>query len=299
VYLQARTELRTLRDALRFAVSRFNEAALAFGHGTDNVFDEAAYLILHALHLPLDRLDPFLDALLTRAEMGRVLDLVERRVVERCPAAYLTKEAWLGDFRFYVDERVIVPRSFIAELIRKRLAPWWPADAPVSRALDLCTGSGCLAVLLASFFPEAHVVATDVSVAALEVAGRNVRDYGLAGRAEILRSDGFSALRGRRFDLIVSNPPYVTDAAMAALPDEYRREPEVALAGGPDGMNVVRRIIIEAAAHLTEHGLLAVEVGQNRACVDAAFPHLPLVWPATSGGEDRVFLASRADLPGA
>ena len=298
MYLQARTELKTLRDALRFAVSRFNEANLAFGHGTDNAFDEAAYLILHALHLPLDRLDPFVDARLTRSEMGRVLDLVERRVVERCPVAYLTREAWLGDFHFYVDERVIVPRSFIADLIRERLAPWLPEDAQVSRALDLCTGSGCLAVMLASFFPETKVVATDVSPAALEVAARNVRDLGLAERIEILRSDGFAALVGQRFDLIVSNPPYVTDAAMAMLPDEYRREPEVALAGGPDGMNVVRRIVNEAAVHLTEGGLLVVEVGPNRGCVEAAFPHLPLVWPATSGGEDRVFVVERADLPG-
>jgi ribosomal protein L3 glutamine methyltransferase len=298
VYLQARTELRTLRDALRFAVSRFGEANLAFGHGTDNAFDEAAYLILHALNLPLDRLDPFLDARLTRAEMGRVLDLVERRVVERCPAAYLTREAWLGDLRFYVDERVIVPRSFIADLVRERFAPWLPAEATVSRVLDLCTGSGCLAVMLASCFPEARVVASDVSATALEVAARNVADYALAGRIELVRSDGFSALGAQRFDLIVSNPPYVTDAAMAALPDEYRREPRVALAGGADGMDVVRRIVNEAAAHLTERGLLVVEVGQNRGCVEAAFPALCLAWPATSGGEDRVFLASRADLPG-
>jgi ribosomal protein L3 glutamine methyltransferase len=284
---------------LRFAVSRFNEAKLAFGHGTDNACDEATYLILHALHLPLDRLDPFLDARLTRAEMGRVLDLVERRVVERRPAAYLTKEAWLGDFRFYVDERVIVPRSFIAELLRERLSPWLPETAPVTRALDLCTGSGCLAVLLASFFPEAHVVATDLSSAALEVAACNVHDHGLDGRVELIESDVFSHLEGQRFDLIVSNPPYVTDAAMAALPVEYRREPETALAGGPDGMKVVQRILREAAAHLTDEGLLVVEVGPNRGCVEAAFPHLPLVWPTTSGDEDRVFVVGRADLPGA
>lgn len=298
MYLQARTELKTLRDALRFAVSRFNEAALTFGHGTDSAFDEAAYLVLHALHLPLDRLDPFLDARLTRSEIGRVLDLVERRVVERCPAAYLTHEAWLGDFRFYVDQRVIVPRSFIAELIRERLAPWLPEDATVSRALDLCTGSGCLAIMLASCFPAARVVAADVSPAALAVAGRNIRDYDLAERIELVRSDAFSALHGERFDLIVSNPPYVTDAAMARLPGEYRREPEVALAGGADGMNVVRRIVNEAAVHLTEGGLLVVEVGPNRGCVEAVFPHLPLVWPATSGAEDRVFVVARADLPG-
>jgi ribosomal protein L3 glutamine methyltransferase len=299
VYLHARAELKTLRDVLRFAVSRFNEAQLAFGHGTDNAFDEAVYLILHALHLPLDRLDPFLDARLTRSEMGRVLDLIERRVVERCPAAYLTREAWLGDVRFYVDERVIVPRSFIAELIRERLAPWLADAGKVSSALDLCTGSGCLAVLLAHFFPEASVVATDVSAGALAVAHRNIAEHAVDERVELVESDVFSALSGRRFDLIVSNPPYVTDAAMAALPGEYRREPEQALAGGADGMDVVRRIVSGAAAHLTDEGLLVVEVGQNRGCVEAAFPHLPLVWPTTSGGEDRVFVAARADLPGA
>jgi ribosomal protein L3 glutamine methyltransferase len=298
MYLQARNQLRTLRDVLRFAVSRFSEAKLVFGHGTHDAFDEAAYLILHALHLPLDRLDPFIDARLTSSEMGSVLDLIERRVVERVPAAYLTNEAWLGEFRFYIDNRVIVPRSFIADLLRERLAPWLPEDAQVSHALDLCTGSGCLAVMLASYFPEAEVVAADISDAALEVARRNVGDYGFGQRIEILRSDSFAALGRQRFDLIVSNPPYVTDEAMAALPDEYRREPELALAGGADGMGVIRRIVNEAAEHLTERGLLAVEVGQNRHFVEAAFPNLPLAWPATSGGEDRVFLALRADLPG-
>ncbi len=298
MYLQARTELRTLRDVLRFAVSRFNEAALAFGHGTDNAFDEAAYLILHALHLPLDRLDPFLDAQLTRSELGRVLDLVERRVVERRPAAYLTREAWLGEMRFYVDDRVIVPRSFIADLIRNRLAPWLADDTPVSRALDLCSGCGCLAVMLALEFPEAQVDAADASEGALAVAQRNMHEYGLEHRMEIVHSDAFSALHGRQYDLIVANPPYVTDEAMAALPLEYRHEPEIALAGGADGMNVVRRIVNEAAEHLTEHGLLVVEVGHNRASVEAAFPDLSLTWPATSGGEGRVFLASRAELPG-
>jgi ribosomal protein L3 glutamine methyltransferase len=297
VYLQARTQLRTLRDALRFAVSCFSEAKLAFGHGTDNAFDEAAYLILHALHLPLDRLDPFLDARLTRSEMGRVLDLIERRVVERIPSAYLTREAWLGDFRFYVDERVIVPRSFIADLVRDRLSPWIPDEEPVTRALDLCTGSGCLAIMMASRFPEAEVVAADVSEAALAVAKRNVCDYGLEERIDLLRSDVFSALGAQRFDLIVANPPYVTDAAMDTLPDEYRREPALALVGGVDGMDVVRRIVNEAAGHLSERGLLVVEVGGNRSLMEAAFPHLDLVWPATSGGEDRVFLVPRADLP--
>jgi len=298
VYVQARRQLRTVRDALRFAVSRFNEAELAFGHGTENAFDEAAYLILHALHLPLDRLDPFLDATLTASELGSVLDLVERRVVERVPAPYLTREAWLGDVRFYVDERVIVPRSFIADLIREGMSPWLPDDAPIARALDLCTGSGCLAILLALQYPQARVDAADLSDAALAVAARNVRDFRLEDRIDILRSDAFAGLHGRQYDLIVSNPPYVTDVAMAALPAEYRREPAIALAGGPDGMDVVRAIVKESAGHLTEHGLLVVEVGGNRTFVEAAFPDLAFTWPETSAGADRVFVASRAELPG-
>jgi ribosomal protein L3 glutamine methyltransferase len=298
VYVQARRQLRTLRDALRFAVSRFNEAQLAFGHGTDNAFDEAAYLILHALHLPPDRLEPFLDATLTTSELGCILDLIERRVVERTPAPYLTHEAWLGDFRFYVDERVIVPRSFIAELIREQLSPWLPDDASVAHALDVGTGSGCLAILIAAHFPRARVDAVDLSAGALAVAARNVRDYLLEDRIQVLRSDGFADLGERRYDLIVSNPPYVTDAAMAALPPEYRREPPLALAAGPDGMDVVRRIVNEAARHLNDGGLLVVEVGDNRGFVEAAFPNLALTWPDTAGGADRVFVASRADLPG-
>jgi len=297
VYLQARSRLQTLRDVLRFAVSRFCEAQLAFGHGTDNAFDEAAFLVLRALHLPLDRLDSFLDARLTRDEMGRVLDLIERRIVERIPTAYLMREAWLGEFRFYVDERVIIPRSFIADLLRDRVSPWLPEDEPVTRALDLCTGSGCLAILLACFFPEAKVVATDLAESALAVAARNVSDYGLGERIHLLRSDVFSVLGDERFDLIVSNPPYVTEAAMALLPAEYRHEPELSLAGGADGMDVVRRIVNGAASQLTERGLLVVEVGGNRALVEAAFPQLALAWPATSGVEDRVFLARQADLP--
>jgi ribosomal protein L3 glutamine methyltransferase len=298
MYLQARTELHTIRDVLRFAVGCFNEAKLAFGHGTDNAFDEAVFLVLHALHLPLNRLDPFLDARLTRSELGRVLDLVERRVVERTPAAYLTGKAWLKELRFYVDDRVIVPRSFIADLIHERFSPWFTDDVRVSRALDLCTGCGCLAVMLALEFPEATVDASDVSDGTLAVARRNVREYGLEHRVELIKSDAFAALEGRRYDLIVANPPYVTDAAMAALPPEYRREPAIALAGGADGMNVVRRIVHEAAAHLTERGMLAVEVGHNRALAEAAFPQLVLTWPTTSGGEDRVFLMARADLVG-
>ncbi|MCL5061153.1 MAG: 50S ribosomal protein L3 N(5)-glutamine methyltransferase [Candidatus Thermoplasmatota archaeon] len=218
--------LITVRDWLRFAVSRFNEAGLFFGHGSDNAFDEAAYLILHALHLPLDRLEPFLDASLTHGESEEVQAVIERRVRERLPAAYLTHEAWLGEHRFYVDERVIVPRSFIAELLHEQLAPWVENPDEVTRALDLCTGSGCLAILAALAFPNAEVDAVDLSAEALEVAAKNVADYGLQNRIELIESDLFAALDGRSYDLILSNPPYVNAASIAALPPEYQAEPE-------------------------------------------------------------------------
>lgn len=296
-FLAARKELCTLRDLLRFAVSRCNEAGLVFGHGSPSAYDEAAYLILHALGLPLDTLEPFLDARLTEAERRQVLAVLRRRVTERLPAAYLTREAWLGDFSFYVDERVIVPRSFIAELLRDGLAPWVEDPLRVSRALDLCTGSGCLAVLLAEAFPEAMVDAADISPQALEVAAINVGRYGLEQRVRLIRSDYFRALKSQRYDLIVSNPPYVDAAAMAELPAEYRHEPVLALAGGSDGLDGVRIILAGAARHLTPGGWLVVEAGRRRSEVEAAFPRLPFTWLETSGGDRHVFLLRKADLP--
>ncbi|MEW5708927.1 MAG: 50S ribosomal protein L3 N(5)-glutamine methyltransferase [Pseudomonadota bacterium] len=294
---EARQELATVRDLLRFAVSRFREAGLAFGHGTSDAYDEAAYLILHALHLPLDRLEPFLDARITSSERSAVLELLSRRVQERRPAAYLTGEAWLGDFRFYVDERVIVPRSFIAELLRDQLAPWVADPHEVRAALDLCTGSGCLAILLAHAFPGARVDASDASAAALEVAARNVRDYGLKERVRLLRSDLFESLEGNRYDVIVSNPPYVDQASMEALPPEYLHEPREALAGGADGLDFVRRILAQARSFLAPGGVLVVEIGHHRDALEASFPHLPFVWPEVSGGAGHVFLLHRDDLP--
>lgn len=287
-----------MRDALRFAVSRFQEAGLAYGHGTDNAFDEAAYLVLHALRLPLDRLDPFLDATLLPEEMAQVLELVRRRAEERLPAAYLTREAWLGEFRFYVDERVIVPRSFIAELLAEQLSPWVADPQRVAAALDLCTGSGCLAVLLANAFARASVDATDVSEGALEVAEHNVAAYGLEARIRLKRSDLFRALAGRTYDVIVSNPPYVNAASMRALPPEYRREPALALDGGRDGLQAVRRILRAAPRHLNPGGVLVVEIGHNREALEAAFPALPFTWPETSAGAEHVFLLRREDFPG-
>jgi ribosomal protein L3 glutamine methyltransferase len=288
--------LRTLRDLLRYAIRRLKAAGVSFGHGTLNASDEAAYLVLHALQLPPDRRAAFPDAPVLPAARAAALDLIERRVRERVPAAYLTREAWLGDFRFYVDERVIVPRSFIAELLREDLAPWIANPDAVRRALDLCTGSGCLAILLAHAFPAARIDAADDSAPALAVARRNVRDYGLGKRIALVRSNLFAQLRARRYDLIVTNPPYVTAASMKALPAEYRAEPRRALAGGGDGLDFVRRIVAAAPSHLEPGGLLVVETGHNRPAVEAAFPTLPLTWVETSAGDDCVFVATREEL---
>jgi ribosomal protein L3 glutamine methyltransferase len=288
--------LITVRDWLRFAVSRFNEAKLFFGHGSDNAFDEAAYLILHTLDLPLDRLDPFLDASLTHGESEQVQTVIERRVRERLPAAYLTHEAWLGEHRFYVDERVIVPRSFIAELLHEELAPWIESPNEVTHVLDLCTGSGCLAILAALAFPNAKVDAVELSSDALEVADRNVADYGLHDRIELIESDLFSALQGRTYDIILSNPPYVNAESLAALPAEYRAEPALALGSGMDGLDATRSILAQAKEHLNPGGLLVVEIGHNRDALEAACPTLPFTWLDTASGDQFVLLLRREDL---
>jgi ribosomal protein L3 glutamine methyltransferase len=288
--------LITVRDWLRFAVSRFNEAQLFFGHGSDNAFDEAAYLILHTLHLPLDRLEPFLDASLTHGEAEQVQAVIERRVKERIPAAYLTHEAWLGEHRFYVDERVIVPRSFIAELLHEQLAPWLDQPDEVGKVLDLCTGSGCLAILAALAFPNAGVDAADLSKEALAVAARNVADYGLQERIELIESDLFTALDGRRYDVILSNPPYVNAASVAALPPEYLAEPALALGSGEDGLDATRQILAGASEHLNPGGLLVVEIGHNRDALEAAYPALPFTWLDTASGDQFVFMLRREDL---
>jgi len=286
---------RTVRDWMRFAVSRFSEAGLSFGHGTINAYDEAAYLILHTLKLPLDRLDPFLDTALTAEEIEAVRRVLRLRVEQRVPAAYLTNEAWLGDFRFYVDERVIVPRSYIAELLRDDLSLWVKDPDSVGPALDLCTGSGCLAILLAQAFPNARVDATELSPNALAVAGKNVTDYGLDDRIRLVRGDLFAGLTGP-YKLIVSNPPYVNADSMAALLPEYRAEPQMALAGGQDGLDIVRRIVSGAGAQLDQDGLLVVEIGHNREALERAFPRLPFTWLETSGGDGFVFLLTGAQL---
>ncbi|MCA3000577.1 MAG: 50S ribosomal protein L3 N(5)-glutamine methyltransferase [Rhodocyclaceae bacterium] len=296
IYDAARRELNTVRDLVRFAVSQFVEQKLFFGHGSSNAYDEAVYLVLHSLHLPLDHLEPFLDARLTGAERDAVLGIIERRVRERIPAAYLTQQAWLGDYKFYVDKRVIVPRSFIAELLREDLAPWVENPRGVGRVLDLCTGSGCLAILAALSFPHATVDAVDASYDALEVAKKNIRDYGLDDRINLVASDMYESLGAKHYDIIISNPPYVSAESMGKLPEEYRREPEMALASGEDGLDHVRALIANATKHLYATGLLVVEVGFNREGVERAFPNLPLVWAETSVGDEVVFIVDRETL---
>ena len=296
MFVTAKAELKTLRDLLRFAVSRFNAAELFFGHGSQSAYDEAAYLILHTLHLPLDRLEPFLDARLLPAEIDAVLDLLEQRVTRRIPAAYLTHEAWLGEHRFYVDERVIVPRSFISELLQERLHPWVADPHSVGTVLDLCTGSGCLAILAALAFPLASVDGADISPDALAVAAHNVRDYALDERVQLIESDLFAALEARRYDLIVSNPPYVDAPSMAALPAEYRSEPRLALASGSDGLDHIRLILRQAGSHLSSNGSLVVEAGHNRDTLEAAFPDLNFNWLEVGAGDEFVFLLTRRDL---
>jgi ribosomal protein L3 glutamine methyltransferase len=291
------TPFSTVRDLLRYAVSRFSQAQLAFGHGSSNAYDEAAYLVLHTLHLPLDTLDPFLDARLLDTEIDAVLKVIDRRATDRVPAAYITQEAWMHGCRFYVDERVIVPRSFIGELLHDGLQPYVVDPDEVGAVLELCTGSGCLAILAAHAFPNADVDAVDLSPEALEVAQINVRDYALEDRIALFEGDVFAPLAERRYDVIIANPPYVNAESMQTLPEEYQHEPAMALAGGADGMDIVRRIVGQARNWLTDEGVLVVEIGNERANVEAAFGGLDLVWLSTSAGDDNVFLIQAADLP--
>ncbi|MBM3357036.1 MAG: 50S ribosomal protein L3 N(5)-glutamine methyltransferase [Betaproteobacteria bacterium] len=286
---------QTLRTVVAYGTRRFRAARLAYGHGMGSARDEAVYLALHALGLAPGAYDAARNARLSAGQIARVLDLYARRIRERKPAAFLTREAWLGEFRFYVDERVIVPRSHIAELLRGGLAPWVCEPGAIRSALDLCTGSGCLAVLIAAFFPHSRVDATDVSRNALAVARRNIDAYGLGNRVKLSASNLFRALGKRRYDLIVSNPPYVTSAAMRRLPREYGHEPALALAGGASGLDAVSTILREARGHLNPGGLLVVEVGGGRQRVERAFPRLPFYWPDTAGGET-VFLLEREQL---
>jgi len=290
------TPYTTLRDLLRHAVTRFNTEGLFFGHGSSNAYDEAAYLLLNTLKLPLEQLEPFLDAKLLPEEIKALLALIEKRAVERMPVAYLTNEAWLGEYKFYVDERVIVPRSFIAELIPDQFAPWVQDPEEVMHILELCTGSGCLAILLADAFPNAQIDAIDISADALAVARRNVDDYALQDRITLIESDLYAQLPKKKYDLIITNPPYVNSDTMAKLPLEYKREPQLALAGGADGMDLVRTIVAGAKDRLTDNGVLVVEIGNEFDYAEAAFAEHELTWLSTSAGDEAVFLLTADQL---
>lgn len=295
-------ELLTLIDYVRYGVSRFVEAELAFAHGTTDPVAEAAFLVSEALHLDPEQFEIFANARVTVAEGKTILDLIHQRVTTRKPAAYLVNKIYMRGLPFYVDERVIVPRSFIGELLESHFGGEGGAgsliDDPtaVERVLDLCTGSGCLAILAAHHFPNATVDAVDISKGAFEVATRNVGEYGLEHRISLYRGDLFAPLGDARYDLIITNPPYVDAEGMAALPPECRAEPKLAFDGGRDGLDVVRRILREAPDHLTPDGGLICEIGRGRELVDEAFPELPLLWLDTEDSEGEVFWIAAADL---
>ena len=300
----AATELRTVRDLIRYGVSRFNEADLDYGHGTTNAYDEAVFMVLEGLSLPIDQLDPYVDARLTLAERRKVADLLHARVETRKPASYLLNKAYIQGIPFYVDERVIVPRSYIGEILFSDLIggdDFTLVEDPteVERVLDLCTGSGCLAILAAQIFPEAQVDAVDLSADALEVAKRNIADSGFGDRIALHHGDLFAPLKNRKYDVIITNPPYVDAEAMANLPPEFRHEPEMALASGEDGLDIVRRILKEAPKHLTPDGGLLCEFGTGREILEAEYPDLDFFWVETANSFGEVFWLTRDQLKAA
>ena len=286
----------TPRQLIDWTEQQFIRSDLFFGHGADNALDEAAYLVLGALDLPFDVSPDKLKVKITETEQQRIKRLVGERIRSRRPTAYLLNKAWFAGLPFYVDERVLVPRSPIAELVHDRFSPWIKAPE-VTRILDLGTGSGCIAIACALAFPTATVDATDISPDALEVARINCERHGLAHRVNLVESDLFSALNDSRYDIIVCNPPYVTDGEMAALPAEYRHEPSLALAAGTTGLDVVDNILLNAHEHLTPHGILVVEVGSGRAALEAKYPRTPFTWLDFEHGGEGVFLiTSEVDL---
>ncbi|MEZ5921585.1 MAG: 50S ribosomal protein L3 N(5)-glutamine methyltransferase [Parvularculaceae bacterium] len=288
--------LATVRDFFRYAATEFTRTELFFGHGSDNAIDEAAFLVLETLSLPIDDINPWLDARLTAPERARMLDLIEKRVSTRKPAAYLLNKAYLGGAPFYVDERVLTPRSYIAEILVNPPA-FFPNAEDVYSVLDLCTGSGCLAILAAHAFPNATVAGADVSADALKVAARNVADYGLETRVALKHGDLFAPLHGEKFDLIITNPPYVDAEAMSSLPAEFRAEPALALAAGDDGMDVVRRIIKEAPGHLNAGGGLLCEFGTGREILERDYPDTPFLFLDSETSEGEMFWLTCEDFP--
>lgn len=288
-------ELFSLRDYLRWGISEFGRAGLFFGHGTDNAYDEARVLISHVLNLPFDFADDLLDARLTKVERESILSLLERRINERLPAAYLTREAWFAGLSFYVDERVLVPRSPIAELIGQGFEPWLCGSYP-QRILDLCSGSGCIGIACAYQFEDATVDLADISLDAINVADINIARHDLSDRVRAVQSDVFEWLAGERYDLIVSNPPYVDAEDLADMPEEYHREPALGLASGPDGLDITRQILRHAAEYLNPNGILVVEVGNSCIALDEAFPMVPFMWLEFERGGHGVFVMTREQL---
>jgi len=289
-------ELITVRDWIRYAVSQFEASDIFYGHGTDNAYDEAVWLIMSAVHLPMDTLNNFLDARLTTTERVKLANLIEQRITQHTPTAYLVKEAWLQGLKFYVDERVLIPRSFIAELLAQELSPWIEFPEMVESAADICTGSGCLGVLLASTFPNAAIDVIDISQDAIDVANINIANYGLEDQITAIQSDMFTALKGKTYDLIISNPPYVDAPSMAALPAEYQNEPQLALGSGLAGLDHTHTILREAGKHLNDDGILIVEIGHNREALEAAYPNIVFNWLEVSSGNAFVFLLTKSQL---
>ena len=289
-------ELFSIRDWIRFAVSKFEDSDVFFGHGTDNAYDEAVWLIMSALHLPHDTLNNFLDARLLNTERLKLAELIHQRVTQHIPTAYLLKEAWLQGFKFYVDERVLIPRSFIAELLNTDLTPWIEFPEMLESAADICTGSGCLGILLANSFPNAAIDVIDISQDAIDVANINIQNYGLESQVKAIKSDMFKAVKGKRYDLIISNPPYVDAPSMATLPAEYRNEPQLALGSGNAGLDHTHTILQEAVHHLNDDGILIVEIGHNREALLNAYPQVAFTWLEVSSGNEFVFLLTQSQL---